>query len=278
MNEKDSLYRNLSESITVCYNKTETPYISVPHLHSQYEIYYNINGAKGFMVDGKFYKCERRDLIIVPKVQTHKVIVRKNSPYERCIINIDETVLFYIESVYKTIENTDWLKKETGMVNLSEKEHNEFMALTESYLSYEKNKNSLMMLSNFFSIMSFIKRVFENQKMSEYLMDEDISCADKIIRIVEKNFKNINVSEIAMKMYMNEDYLNRIFKEKTGITIKKYLTIRKLAEAKKHLYLKKSVREACILSGFNDYANFMRIFKKYEGYTPGELEELTEPI
>ena len=36
--------------------------------------------------------------------------------------------------------------------------------------------------------------------------------------VIEKNFKDANVSDIAAKMYMNEDYLNRIFKEKTRLT------------------------------------------------------------
>jgi AraC-like DNA-binding protein len=262
----------------VYYNKNEIPYIAFPHLHSQYEIYYNISGAEGFMVSGRFYKLKNRDLIIVPKIQTHKVIVKENESYERCIINIDESVFSNIESFYNTCESTEWLKKENGMVSLSKNQHSEFMMLTDKYNEYKKSGNELMMLSYFLNIMNFLKISFENQKKPEYLSDENISYTDRVIRIVEKNFKDANVSDIAAKMYMNEDYLNRIFKEKTGITIKKYLTIRKLAEAKKHLYLKKSVREACILSGFNDYANFMRIFKKYEGYTPGELEELTEPI
>ncbi len=278
MNELNSLYRQLSDNILVCHNKNEIPFISVPHLHSQYEIYYNISGAKGFMLDGSFYKCKGCDLIVVPKICTHKAVVKKNVSYERCIINIDETVLYSIEAIYKNKESLSWLKGGIGMINLSEREHERFMELIKRYNECEKEKNELLMLGAFLNIMAYLTELFKNPQKTEYLSEEDISLADKIIYYVEKNFCDITVSDIASKLFMNEDYIRRLFKSETGITIKQYLIIRKLAEAKKYLYLKKSVKEACVLSGFNDYANFLRTFKKYEGYSPGELEELGEKI
>ena len=79
----NTLYRQLKSNIIVRHNKNEIPYISVPHFHSQYEIYYNISGAKGFMLDGEIYKCFEHSLIVVPEISSHNVIVKKNASYER---------------------------------------------------------------------------------------------------------------------------------------------------------------------------------------------------
>ena len=263
------------EHIIVYHNKNFKRYISVPHLHSQYEIYYNICGARGFMVNGKFYKCNERDLLIIPKTHTHKAIVNKNTEYERCIINIDEMAIEKISSMCKDTGCLDWIVHEDGMVNLSSIQHDCFMKLVREYGNCD---SELGQLSVFINIMSFLEKAFQDTKKHEYLSDDDISYADMIIRLVEKNAGNISVHDISSQIYLNEDYVSRLFKDETGITLNNYIITRRLAEAKRHLFLGKSVKEACFLSGFNDYSNFIRTFKKFEGYSPGELDHLTNPI
>lgn len=282
MNNPITQYRRINEDIIIVHNKNETPYISFPHLHSQYEIYYNINGAKGFMLNGEFFKCDRHDLIAIPKVQTHKVLVKKNAEYERCIINVSDYVVELIEILSHSQDSLSWLKgtneKLPHMVTLSSKQHELFLKLIDKYKKYEFQKDRLNTLSTFIKILSFIKKCFENKKISEQIDDDNLSYPDRIMKIIEQNFKTATVSEIAEKIYINEDYANRVFKEETGITIKKYLTMRKIAEAKKYIFLGKSTKDACILSGFRDYSNFIRTFKNYEGYSPKELIDLSKPI
>ncbi len=276
MNNDTSQFRKISDDLIVFHNKNEIPYISVPHLHSQYEIYYNICGARGFMVNGKVYKCNNRDLIIVPKLQTHKVIVDKDTYYERCVINIKETVLEKLASICKNEDCVSWLKSESGTVNLNLIQHGCLMELVTSY--NDETGDEFMKLSIFLRLMSFLRDAFSGKRSAELLDDGHVSYSDKVICLIEKNPGIATVAQIAHLLYINEDYINRVFKDETGITIKKYLIMRMLSEAKKHLYLGKSVKEACSLSGFGDYSNFLRTFKKYEGYTPGELEDLTKPI
>ncbi len=51
------------------------------------------------------------------------------------------------------------------------------------------------------------------------------------------HFRDIKISEISEKLYVNSSYLSVIFKEEYGITLEQYLIIRKIAEAKKYLYM-----------------------------------------
>jgi len=277
MNEQRS-YRTLKKDIVVFHNKNELPYIPVPHLHSGIEVYYNISGAKGFMVNGNFLKCGNFDLIIVPKVQAHKVLVKKNMPYERCIINISEPVLDILEMLAPSSVDFSFLNEGHKCVNLDEAQHNAFLELTGRYNKYEE-EDGLKALSVFSELLAFIKMCFEkNTKRQEYLDDSDLSYCDRIMKQIESSFKTASVSEITDRIFVSEDHANRLFREETGMTIKKYLTIRKIAEAKKHIFLGRSAKEACLLSGFGNYANFMRTFKNYEGYSPGELETLSKPL
>ena len=271
-------YRTFEKDIVVFHNKNELPFILVPHLHSGIEVYYNISGAKGFMVNGKFLKCFGNDLIIVPKVQAHKVMARKNVPYERCIINVNESVLEILEGLAQTPVDFSFLNEGCRKVTLTKEQNEAFLLLVEKYNKTE-TKDGLKGLSVFLELLSFIKECFdENSNQYEYLEDTSLSYCDRIMKQIESSFKTASVSEITDRIFVSEDHANRLFREETGMTIKKYLTIRKIAEAKKHLFLGRSAKEACLLSGFGNYANFMRTFKNYEGYSPGELESLSKPL
>ena len=276
----ESQFLNIDKDIIVFHNKDEIPYIAVPHLHSQYEIYYNISGARGFMLNGNFFECTERDMIIIPNVQAHKVIVNKNTEYERCIINVAPNVFELIEILCRSQNIFSWITNDSNTakaVNLSEDEHKEFMSLVFEYNEI-KEKDGLSELKTFLNIILFLKKVFANPQKKDMLDENKLSYSDRVMNIIEHNFKTITVSEIADRIFVNEDYINRLFKEETGQTIVNYLIKRKLAEAKKYIYLGKSVKDACILSGFRDYSNFLRMFKKYEGYCPSELDELSEPL
>lgn len=280
MSEEKSRYRTVSGSISVKHTVDSTPFVMPPHLHGYYEIYYNIRGARGFMTNCDFYVCDERDLILIPVLQAHKVVVKKDCEYERCVINIDEYAVNLIEILSQNSDSMAWIKEERitkpYKVTLSEPHHNIFMNLIGTYNEYEKSEDSLLALSSFVKIMAFLKERFETSSEAQIMDESAISYTDKVIKLVEKDFRNATVASISSDLFAHRDHLNRMFKDETGITVSKYLIMRKLAEAQKNLYLGKSVKEACFLSGFKDYANFLRTFKKYEGYTPGEFD--TEDI
>lgn len=264
---------DISEYISVSHNTDVVP-CTIPHIHSYYEIYYNIFGAKGFMANGNFYKCSERDLIVIPRLSAHKVVVKKDCLYERYLINIDENILGVLEFMFRSQKSLTWLRGDDEnlprKVNLSKQQHDEFVHLTELYRRQTTQEEAL---GAFAKILGFLRMCFQNPHIAEYMDEASISHTDRVIGIIEKNFRTLTVSQIADRAHCSSDYLNRVFKSDTGIPISTYLILRKLAEAQKYLYLGKSVKETCYLSGFNDYANFLRTFKKYVGYTPGEFED-----
>ena len=271
MSDSQGHFDNLTEYVSI--NETRGNNVfSFPHIHNHYEIYYNISGAKGYMVNGIFYKCSERDLIIIPKLQAHKVIVENDcEKYERCNIYIDEKLLAVLEIVSSSKEALKWLVCEDKIprkTTLSEEYHKAIMSILEKYQEKRSREEKLGVLAE---ILVFLRERFSETNIAKYMDETDISHTDKIIMIIEKGFHNLTVSEVAELAHYNSDHLNRVFKSEMGVTVKHYLLLRKLAEAQKFLCMGKSVKEACNLSGFNDYSNFLLTFKKYMGYTPGEL-------
>jgi len=51
--------------------------------------------------------------------------------------------------------------------------------------------------------------------------------------------------------------------------------VKRVALAKELLSQGHTVLEACHLSGFHDYSNFIRTFRQTTGYTPGQFKRLS---
>ncbi|MEE1043068.1 MAG: AraC family transcriptional regulator, partial [Clostridia bacterium] len=237
----------------------------------------NVHGARGFMLNGEFYKCNERDLVIIPKFYTHKAIVNKGSAYERYLINVDESVVNMILSVTGVADNLDWLIEDNSKVpkkvNLSPEQSDVFVKLIDDYIRIKADENHLEAFSVFMNILIYLSNVFKHYEKIEQLDESCVTYEDKVLKYIENNFKTVTVSDIAKNNNIDRDYLNRVFKQETDISIKSYIILRKITEAKKYLYMGKTVREACAMAGFKDYANFARVFKKYEGYPPSKIEE-----
>ena len=280
MEQQISLYRELEEPAIVFHNRNILPHVNMPHLHSQYEFYYNIEGGEGLFTDKKFYECTGRDLFLIPKTCVHKVLVPKDTYYERCIINIDSKLVDAINAMPNLHRPLLWLEGigEPGpkKVNLNDKEHQEFVKMVEDYNAPEQSE--LKRYARLLEILSFLGELFPLGKECKGQIKQAASIPEQALMVIEEGFKEIRISDISERLYVNSSYLSTLFKEEYGITLEHYLIIRKIAEAKKYLYMGVPVNKVCELAGFNDYSNFIRTFKKFEGYSPSNLEKLTAPL
>lgn len=83
----------------------------------------------------------------------------------------------------------------------------------------------------------------------------------------------LRLSSLAKQFHISGGYLSSQFKLHTGLTLRAYLLDRKINHAKNLLLQGATVTEACYRSGFNDYANFIRSFKRITGFSPGRYKE-----
>lgn len=82
-------------------------------------------------------------------------------------------------------------------------------------------------------------------------------------------------SRLADALNLNADYINRVFKQETGETIKGY-TIRKRMERAQQL-LKDTdlpISEVAMQVGYDNFSHFIRMFRKATGYTPSQYKLL----
>jgi two-component system response regulator YesN len=102
---------------------------------------------------------------------------------------------------------------------------------------------------------------------------------DRVISYIKQNQnKEITREELANLVFLNPDYLTRIFKKKTGLSISDYLLQERLQVAKELLVkTDMSVSAIALHVGYANFSHFSRMFKKYAGVNPLEYRQTSSP-
>ena len=103
--------------------------------------------------------------------------------------------------------------------------------------------------------------------------DSLILSVNKLKFYIDHNLtQDLSLKSLSNTFHYNEQYMSRRFKETMHISLQQYILFSRVDLAKKYLLKGFSPAKACEASGFRDYANFSKLFKKYTGVTPKEYQ------
>ena len=95
-----------------------------------------------------------------------------------------------------------------------------------------------------------------------------------ILKQINDNLdQDLSLKALSERYFISISTLCSSFKSTTGVSLHEYITFRRIAKAKELLLKGYSVSETCSRCGFNDYAHFIRAFKKSTGLSPGKYKK-----
>lgn len=99
---------------------------------------------------------------------------------------------------------------------------------------------------------------------------EDQNIVLKTVSYIEQNLeKNLNLDEISEKMNYSKFHLNRLFSEKVGCTIYKYIQMRRITEAaRKLVHTDEPVIDIAMEANYNSQQAFTLAFRQIYLCTP----------
>lgn len=135
--------------------------------------------------------------------------------------------------------------------------------LFREMLEYE---NILDMKNWLVSILERLKEFITGKKEAK-----NQAVMEQILNYIDNNYSSdISLNMIADNVYLNPSYVSRIFKKTLGKNYIDYLTQVRVERAKELLRTSnKKINEITQKVNLGNTQNFIRIFKKYEGVTPG---------
>ena len=102
------------------------------------------------------------------------------------------------------------------------------------------------------------------------------SAIDRAKKYIEAHYmEEIGRQEIADEVLLAPNYLSKLFHRETGKTIREYINICRVEEAKKRIETTRgSMTEIALEVGFDNISYFSTIFRKYAGMTPVEYRAM----
>lgn len=97
-----------------------------------------------------------------------------------------------------------------------------------------------------------------------------------ILAHIRQNISSpLSREEIAEAVYLNPDYVARIFKRSMGMTIGEYITREKIEFAKSMLIdTETPVSVIALRVGYSNFSYFSQLFRKATGYSPNEFRRM----
>lgn len=146
--------------------------------------------------------------------------------------------------------------------------------ITTEFSMSEEHKD--MLLSAFLkaAITSVVRMSQRRPKMKESKAQKLVS---DIISYINLNYEcSVSNEDIAEKFHFNSAYLNRVFRENTGISMHEFVVGCRIASAKEMLRSQEiAIGEVAEKCGFSSFYHFTKTFKKKTGITPSEYRNYT---
>lgn len=237
------------------------------HWHEFYEFEYISKGECEFVINGKSYYGSVSDMFIFNLSDFHEIrLISDSVELYTLQFNIDyisDTLLSYL------------LHNERKQISFKEDTSNTLLHLLDIFANeFENNlifhQQCVKSLLN--TIVVTICRKLESvSTTASKSLNNPVKLA---INYMQLNFQEpITLTDIAGYAKVSPSYLSQMFRSNIGTTVKGYLTNLRIEYAAKMLeFSELSVTDICFSSGFGDFSNFWRSFKRRYGCSPRQFK------
>ena len=231
------------------------------HMHDAIEIYVLLAGDASFVVESSLYHPGSGDVILTKPNEIHN-----------CVLNTDSVhnhLCFWIDSSVGEVFG-EFLRHDFGKGNLISPTPEDKLRLSALYdrlhaASAEGDKRRAFYL--FFEILDILARNVSNVHAPQTVPVE----LARILEDIDAHLLEIDgLDYFTEKFFVSRSTLGRLFRTYLQVTPGQYLEAKRLAYSRMLLKKGKSVLAACMESGFSNASNYIRLFKKRFGITPGE--------
>ncbi len=251
--------------------------VEIPHRINFYTILFISKGSGQHSIDFKTYNYETGDIFFMAKNQV--VSFKINKKAEGFLLFFEEEFLYqnqvqFNELSYSFPFNYGFYspKINTGL------NKNTFEVLFHSIyqeFSVPCSPNTEEILQCLLRVVLLKSKAYSNQSLlkSSECSNLEVSVFIKFQKLLEQpTIYSRNASNLCRTLGISYKYLNRLCKDLTGKTVKKFIDDSVILKAKRELtYSNLSISEIAFNLGFEEVTNFTKYFKKHTNQSPSEF-------
>lgn len=246
------------------------------HYHDFHKLIWFISGEVEYHIEGKSYKLEPHDILLVNRGEIHKPFVQSGTEYERYVFYISPD---YLDEHSEGKDVLDLcfrmaLKEQRNVIRLSPSESR---TLYETVKLLDHAGKGDIYAGEMYCRILFLKLLIElnrccigNQEIFHKIARYDKKIVEIIHYINENLDGDLTIEALSNRFFLSKYHMMRKFKEETGYSMHQYILEKRILAARKLILTGESAAFASAECGFKDYSTFSRAYKKLLGKLPSD--------
>ena len=126
------------------------------------------------------------------------------------------------------------------------------------------------------TVLDHIARLYEKavEGISRLSRERKSLDMDKVMAYVSVHAcRGLTLEETADQFFVSREYLSRVFKQHAGSLFSEYVTRLRMEKAREMIISGMPLKDVHTGLGYEDQAHFYKVFKRFFGMTPGEMQK-----
>lgn len=253
------------------YKDPRTAGVEVHH-HDFYEVYHLLAGRVDYWVEGRILSMEPGDLLLINPMELHRPIIEPDKQgYERIVLWINRN---YLEELSPAL----CACFEPGHTHLIRPNHSQRSAVTARLGELIREHYSNDACAAFAAQGIFLQFMAQLNRLAGKNSSEEgtslSALVQKALTYISENISGeLSLEKIAGACFVSKYYLSHAFTKEVGVSVYRYILLRRLLLARQLLAAGESASGVCRSCGFSDYTSFYRAFRSEYGTSPREYSK-----
>lgn len=242
------------------------------HVHCEFEIFFLLSGKGSFGIEKNTYHVKPGDLMIINNGENHQGFSARDKNSEYIEIHFDPALLSPFSQTFNLYHCFfDRPKGEYNKRSLNKPQQEKIMRLfnrIKNLFAHPFYADEVLKYTALIELVFYINRLYLNFSYTDERQNLPEPLAN-ILDYIDDNIQDeLSLDTLEKKFYINRSYLGRLFQKYLNISVHEYIIYQRIAKAKELLLDGYNALDASKKSGFNDYSNFQKMFKKITQVSP----------
>lgn len=245
------------------------------HHHDFYEVYFLLGGQVSYWVDGRILQMQPGDLLLINPLELHRPVLEEGQTYyERIVLWVDKDFLRGLDDSGQSMsacfeEGHSHLIRPTAAERSTLTAH--LASLVREFYSLEYG-SKISAYGLFLQFLVQLNRMALNTQQAQETVQQLSELTQKVLKYIAEHLAEpLSLDTLADRFYVSKYHLSHAFTREVGVSVYRYLVLRRLMLARQLLTAGESAGQVCRNCGFSDYTSFYRAFKSEYGISPRDF-------